>query len=195
MKKGILAAALATFVGFGALHAEYINMEKYDLHNLVNKNCKDIQMLKKAVAKMIIELEKNKKKWKGRLEKKYDIIKKKKKGKCSIITKVYIDKEQIKYSYNKYKKPKKFTVMTKTAYIYNYPALYGTEIIGEFHKGDTFYGDMFTYPGWVHAEGKGWVRGFKLKPKVLYDKEHVNTNKKQSAYVYVKEKVCNGIGK
>lgn len=193
IKRKIGAALIGAAFLFSLAEGEVIDMTKYDISEIVNKNCNDISSLKKAVAKLIVEMEKERGKWKNRLEKKADVIKKKRQGNCTVVTKVYIDKEQIKYSYQKYPEPKRFTVATKKAYIYNYPALYGTKIIGEMHRGDVFEADMFTYPGWVHAKGKGWLRGFKLFPKVLYDEKKVDKDKRKSAYVYVKEKVCDGI--
>jgi hypothetical protein len=29
---------------------------------------------------------------------------------------------------------------------------------------------MWTYAGWVHAQGKGWIKGYKLSPKFFQKK-------------------------
>ena len=185
---GIAACLLITAVQG---YSEVIDMSKYDLEKIVKKNCKDISTLKKAVTKLIMEMKKEESIWKKRAGTPLVPLKEDKVSKnCKIVTKVFIDKDQIKYSYKKFKEPKTFTVASSKAYIYDYPALLGTKKVGMLKRGEKFVADMFTYPGWVHYPGKGWLRGFKLKPKVLYMKDKVNKSKEKSAYVYVKEKVC-----
>lgn len=72
-------------------------------------------------------------------------------------------------------KPRKFTVLFRHIKIYKYPFL-GAPVIGDMYYKDHFIGDMFTYSGWVHVKTGGWVRGFKVSPKILYHKEKMNPN-------------------
>jgi len=176
----------------------------------IAKNCEDIQMLKEAVAKLILKTESNSRKIKSsnlKQEEKtnnnenysvkeikeigaklYTKVENKKDKKiCTTKTKRIVDKSRIHESYYKMK-DKEFKVVRKKAYIYKYPVL-GEKNIGLIKHNEKFIGDMYTAAGWVHVKNKGWVKGYLLSPKVLMDKTK-KFDKKNSAYITKTIKDC-----
>jgi hypothetical protein len=196
--------------------AEITALEKKRIAQ-TQKNCEDIKLLKKAVAKLILESQKNKFKKDVYKEEKNNTnpINKKELTKnifnvktlkkinlpneieesknikdkkiCTNKTKLIVDKSKIHESYYK-QKDTKYRVSRQKSYIYEYPVL-GEKSIGVIKHNETFIGDMYTAAGWVHAKNKGWVKGYLLSPKVLYDKTKI-FNKNNSAFIKKTIKEC-----
>lgn len=76
-----------------------------------------------------------------------------------------IDTSHINESYFKYKKLKSFKVTYNLAGEFSYPVL-SSSVSNMLHLGDTFKADMYTKAGWVHNVNGGWVKGYKLFPRV-----------------------------
>jgi len=173
-------------------YREYVAAEKNKLKTIqaAEKRSKDnlceIVKLKKIIAKLLKEKALNKNLGKGSNENlaakpipviateiEKDIPKSvfkterplKKKNKCVEKTKRVVDTTNIWESYISFPKPVKFIVDTKKAGIFNYP-LVESKVISMLHKKDTFYADMYTKAGWVHNVNGGWVKGYRLYPKV-----------------------------
>lgn len=99
---------------------------------------------------------------------------------------VGFDKNKIKESYIKFNKPKEFTVIGKYVYLYDYPLLRFSKVLGKINQGSKVIGDMYTKAGWVHVSDKeknltGWVKGYLIYPKVLYSLK--NPSIKNSAFI------------
>lgn len=96
-----------------------------------------------------------------------------KKVECDTTTVKVFNKKKIKESYYKFSPDKEFTVQenikNNTVKIYEFPVL-GEPEIGKFTPGEKFIADKYTAAGWVHAKGKGWVKGYLLSPKLLKSK-------------------------
>lgn len=100
-----------------------------------------------------------------------------------------VDKKTIKHSYYKMSPEKEFKVSRENfTYVYEYPVL-GEKKLSKLMKGDKFIADKYTAAGWVHAKGKGWVKGYVLSPKLLRKKDAI-FNPKKSAFIEKKVLDC-----
>jgi len=147
-------------------------------NNLASKNSCEIVKLKKALAKLIkLHSQNNSRKvinikdlpkLNVETEKATEILTGKKKPKVACKKKLVkvIDTSHIKESYFAYKTPKKFKVTYNKAGEFEYP-LIDSKVNKMLHKNDRFEADMYTKAGWVHKVNGGWVKGYKLWPKVL----------------------------
>jgi len=159
------------------------------LYALIEKQNEKINQLKQS-------LKKEKKQKVQLIEKKIDFIdrfvnKKHKDEKICRVVKVPVYKTQfslkdISKSYVKYSTPKEFVAQADLLQ-YNYPLLWAkTDKYPAIKKGTHFKGDMWTYAGWVHVQGQGWVRGFLLYPKVLQKKSMF----KKKPIKYIEKIIC-----
>lgn len=91
-------------------------------------------------------------------------------SKKKILVKDNISRKEIYASYVRFINPQRYQA-TKNLFIYNLPVLGISPLKKvEIKKGTSFIADMWTYAGWIHAKGKGWVKGYKLNPKFLQKK-------------------------
>jgi len=148
------------------------------LENKIEKNNCEIVRLKKAIVRLIKINSKIVEKDTQKTEVKYinietlptlnSLLKEDSKiphTKEICVTKKKIDTTGIEESYYKYKNTKTFKVVYNKAGEFNYPVI-GSHVKGMLHKNDKFKADMFTKAGWVHNINGGWVKGYKLYPKV-----------------------------
>lgn len=164
--------------------------------NVSSTPCENIQSLKTAVAKLIVEQEKlkiqnqdNEQSIKN-LQEKLNTKEQKalsaltpdnelvKKPSCITKTIKVLNKDFLKFSYLKMDE-KEFKILTSNVLVYEYPYTESSSI-GELKRGEKFIGDMYTAGGWVHNKNGGWLKGYLLKPKIEQDK---NIKGGQTAYM------------
>lgn len=171
-----------TYRKYFANEAEQSLKIKRNSENIKNNNC-EINKLKKIIIKLIKKEEEEKKNKKISKEsylknlhkayiktnkfkdlKKIPISYNEKKKVC--ITKYIPVIKGIEGSYFKYKTDKTFTVTYPLAGYFKYPIL-KINREGLLYKGDKFVSDMYTKAGWVHIKNKGWIKGYKIYPRVI----------------------------
>ena len=197
------------------LRRESLQNGEIERNKLISeKNACDIAMLKKAVAKLInTGAIKNKdmylkdinstsvKKDKDNMKK--DIIeniksnefktieesKIAKQKNCRTETSEELDTSKISKSFFKFDKLKQFKVTYNVAGEFDKPVL-GISRNKLLLKGAQFKADMFTKAGWVHNINGGWVKGYKLYPRVLNHTTKEDIKKWKSKYKKVTKVIC-----
>lgn len=113
---------------------------------------------------------------------------------CTTVKEKKLDLSRINESYYKYKTPKKFTVLYRRAGEFNYPVL-ESSVKHMLHRGDKFVADLYTKAGWVHNVNGGWVKGYKLNPKVSNKVTQADVKKwgHGKKWKIIEKKTCKGV--
>jgi len=160
------------------------NLRINESQKIADRNTCEIQRIKKVLVKLIKERERERGYVKytpisketsnstnlvkvntKKAEEIFNIKKKTDKTKCTKKLIKVIDKSHIEESYFKYKIPKQFRVTYKLAGEFKYPVL-KSEVSNMLYKNNTFKADMYTKAGWVHNINGGWIKGYKLFPRI-----------------------------
>lgn len=113
------------------------------------------------------------------------VVKKKEKEICTK-TKKIVNTDRIHESYYSFKNPKTFKVTYSVAGLFKFPVL-GIERDSLLKRGDIFKADMYTKAGWVHVVDKGWIKGYKIFPRVKNNTSKKDIEKWSSTYKIIKD--------
>ena len=168
-----------------------------NLEDIIYKHECDINMLKDAVAKLILMMEKGKdikvettavSKELNRIADENKILSESMEKKeavktevtCKTIkTPIKYEKGDIKHSFINIIPDKEFKSQVKKLEVYKIPALNSEKEEVTFGFKDKFLGDKYTKAGWVHIKDTGWVKGYEIFPKVMPESVDVKYETKE----------------